>query len=219
MDHFSEQNWADFVRGVGNSESRAELESHLASDRGDCATTLNFWTRMYTVTTREGFSAPPPEAVRMVKLEFAARRNAVSSEPLVANLMWDSFAQPALAGVRSIAAAARQMVYEAEGLTVDLRFDRPPQSNTIHLIGQVLSHRTPRISTAGAAVMLWTDSGLSIAETKANEFGEFRLEFEAQNQLRLSIEIGKSLIRISLANLKLAQDTNETMPVTHSGNR
>jgi hypothetical protein len=219
MEHFSEQNWADFVRGVGNSENRAELESHLASDCGDCAAALNFWTRMHTVTTREGLSAPPPEVVRMVKLEFAARPIAVRAEPLVANLMWDSFSQPALAGVRSIAAAARQMVYEAEGLTVDLRFDRPPQSNTIHLIGQALSSRTPRISMAGASVMLWTEKGLSIGETRANEFGEFKLEFEAQNQLRLSIEIGKSLIRIPLANLKLTQDTNETMPVTHSGNR
>jgi len=219
MEHFSEQNWADFIRGVGNLESRAKLESHLAGDCGDCATALNFWTRIHAVTTREGLSAPSPEVVRMVKLEFAARRISVSSEPLTANLMWDSFSHPAVAGVRSIAAAARQMVYEAEGLTVDLRFDRPPQSNTIHLIGQVLSRRTPRISIAGALIMLWTDKGLSIAETRANEFGEFKLEFEAENQLRLSIEIGKSLVRIPLANLKATRDVNDLSRVTDGGNR
>jgi hypothetical protein len=51
--------------------------------------------------------------------------------------------------------------------------------------------------------MLWTEKGLPLLEAKTNEFGEFHLEFEAQDYLRLSIQmVGRMPIRIPLANLK-----------------
>ena len=219
MEHFSEQVWADFVRQTRSSNSREEIESHLASGCKDCAAALELWKRVHALTNREGTYVPPADAVRMVKLEFAATRMQDCTEPVTANLIFDSFSQPALAGVRSVAAAARQMVYEAEGLTVDLRFDGPPQSNRVHLIGQVLDRRTPRASIVDAAVMLWTDRGLSIVETRANEFGEFNLEFEAQDQLRLSVEIGKTLIRIPLANLRPKYDAEGPLGGPNAGNQ
>jgi hypothetical protein len=220
MEHFSEQVWADFVRQPRSSKSGEKVESHLASGCKNCATALELWKRVHTLASHEGAYLPPADAVRMVKLEFAARRmQERAEEPTTASLIFDSFSQPALAGVRSVAAAARQMVYEADGLTVDLRFDGPPQSNKVLLTGQVLDRRTPRLSTRDASVMLWTERGLSIVETRANEFGEFNLEFEAQDQLRLSVEIGSTLIRIPLASLKPKHDADGTSDGSHAGNQ
>jgi hypothetical protein len=201
MEHFSEQAWTDFVRGISSSE-REEMEGHLAHGCNECALTRNTWQQVHTVALRETSYAPPEGSVRMAKLEFAAQVFEKSKQPVLANLIFDTYAKPALAGVRSVAAAARQMVYEADGLAVDLRFDSPASSRRIFVTGQVLDKRVPRAAIEDSAVILWTQKGLALAETKANEFGEFHLEMEPQNNLRLSIQVeGRALIRIPLANL------------------
>ena len=202
MEHFSEQAWADFVRGISNSE-RGEMESHLADGCNDCAATRDTWKQLHTIALRESNYAPPEAPVRMAKLEFAAQSFEKSKQPVLATLMFDTLATPLLVGVRAAAASSRQMVYEADGLAVDLRFDSPASSKRIFLTGQVLDKHIPRAPLQDAAVILWTERGLPVTETKANAFGEFHLELEPQNNLRLSIQVvGRALIRIPLANLK-----------------
>lgn len=200
--HFSEQAVVDFVRGV-DARKHVELESHLASGCPQCTADVRALKLVQSVGAQESRYAPPSDVVRMIKLEFEAQK---SESP--ATLVFDSLAQPALAGVRSAGtAAARQMVYEAEGLMVDLRFDRPSRSKCISLIGQVLDQKAPGASLANASVMLWTDNGLVLAETRTNGLGEFQLEFEAQNRLRLSIQaVAGTLIRIPLADLSSNQE-------------
>ncbi|HKW16309.1 MAG TPA: hypothetical protein VJO35_02250 [Terriglobales bacterium] len=203
MEHFSEFAWADFVRGISTSE-REEMATHLANGCDDCGLARDTWKQVHTITLRDMNYAPPQESVRMAKLEFAAQSFEKSKQPVLANLVFDTFGKTVLAGVRSsAAAAARQMVYEADGLAVDLRFDSPASSKRIFLTGQVLDKRVPRASIEDSAVILWTQKGLAVAETKANSFGEFHLELEAQNNLRISIQVaGRALIRIPLANLR-----------------
>jgi hypothetical protein len=202
MEHFSGQAWADFVRGISNSE-RDHIEAHLANGCNDCAAARDIWTQVHTMALREAHYTPPKDAVRKAKLEYAARSFESCKQPVLAKLVFDTFKQPALAGVRSAATAARQMVYEAEGMAVDLRFDEQPAAKKIFLTGQVLDRQVPRASLDDAAVIVWTDRGLALAETKANAFGEFSLELEPQANLRLSIQvIGRALIRIPLADLK-----------------
>lgn len=202
MEHFSEHSWADFVRGVSNTE-RGAMDSHLANGCNECAGARDLWKQLHAVALRESNYTPPGFAVRMAKLEFAAQSFEKGKQPVLASLVFDTFSRPTLAGVRSGAAGPRQMVYEAEGLAVDLRFDGLAFSNTVFLTGQVLDRQVPRVSLEDSAVILWTDKGLAVAETKANEFGEFSLELKPQNNLRLSIQVvGRALIRIPLAELK-----------------
>src|SRR6476659_10241184 len=207
MHHFSEAVFADFVRGI-DVPAYKELQSHLASQCSQCGKSVKAWLQLQAIGVRENTYCPPVASVRVVKLEFEAR--CAQEKELPGNLVFDSFSQPALAGVRSAsAAAARQMVYEAEGMMVDLRFDRPTHSKCISLIGQVLDKRVPRVSLANAAVMLWTEKGMVLAETKTNAVGEFHLEFEVQNRLRLSIQASAgTLIRIPLVTLIAERDSN-----------
>jgi hypothetical protein len=207
MPHFSEEVFTDFVRGI-DVPGNKELQSHLASQCGQCLQTYSIWQHLQLITSREEVYCPPAAAVRMIKVEFEARKT--PQHELSGNLLFDSFTQPALAGVRSAgAAAARQMVYEAEGMMVDLRFDRSAHSKCVSLIGQVLDQKSPRVSLANASVMLWTEKGLVLVETKTNVLGEFHMDFEAQNRLRLSIQASRgTLIRIHLANLIAEQDSN-----------
>jgi hypothetical protein len=201
MAHFSEKAWVEFVRGIDNSE-REVMGAHLASCCEHCAAERDSWEAIQAVTLRECNYLPPEGLVRMVKLEFTAQSTEKEKQGVVANLVFDNFAKPVLAGVRSSIAAARQMVFEAEGFAVDLRFDGPAPSKRIVLTGQVLAKRVPGSALRDAVVILWTHRGLAIAEARANAFGEFSLEFEKQSKLRLSIEVaGQKHIRIPLADL------------------
>ena len=200
MQHFSEQAWADFVRGVGEPEPKANIETHLARGCSDCRATSDVWNQVQTMVSNERSYTPPESAVRMVKLEFAAT-NSQEQASVLANLLFDTFAQPLTAGIRSGAAVARQLVYEAEGLTVDLRLDSQSPSGKILVVGQVLDQRLPRVSPSGVCIALWTPKGQPFLEVSPNESGEFQLEVNAKDDLRLLIEVaGRKTIRIPLTN-------------------
>jgi hypothetical protein len=219
MEHFPEHIWIDFVRGIpanktGRSEktvARAELHAHLASGCKDCLETFGFWKELDRVAARESGHCPPENAVRLAKVEFAARRLRGRADAVEARLVFDTFKQPLPAGVRSAAATPRQMVYEAGGLTVDLRFDVQPRAKKVHLIGQVLG--ADRLGTVRGIfpVMVCTEKDLLLAESTTNNLGEFYVEFAAQDHLRLCFWVtSKKLIRIGLENLQTKTDWDGT---------
>ena len=202
MAHFPDEAWADFTRGISEFKTTADLRSHLANGCSECTAAFTTWKRVNAISAQESSYSPSEEVVRLVKREFAIRQAPEPSPWSLAKLVFDSFAQPLPTGVRAHAVSARQLVYEAEGLTVDLRLDTQPSSSRVCAVGQVLDKRIPR-ALGNASVMLWTEKGHPVLETVANEFGEFQLEFEAQDQLRISIELtGRSPIRIPLTRVK-----------------
>ena len=202
MEHFSEQAWADFTRGFGTSPKAEGIKAHLAAACLPCQTAKGFWGRVHTMALAESTYTPAANLVRLAKFEFTANRKAESAEWTVASLLFDSFSQPSLAGVRSASATARQIVYEANGLVVDLRFDRMQPSGKVSAVGQMLDKRVPRELLAGSPVVVWTEDGQLVATTEANGFGEFQLEFVPQDRLRLTARVGSRRVNIPLSNLK-----------------
>ena len=202
MDHFSEQTWADFTRGFPPSGKARDIHAHLAAGCLHCKTAKGFWGRLQTMAVAEGAYTPPADLVRLAKLEFIANRKAESAEWTVAELLFDSFSQASLAGVRSAPATARHIVYEANSLIVDLRFDRMQPSGKVFAVGQVLDTRVPQELLSGSPIVVWTADGQLVATTEANEFGEFQLEFVPQDHLRLTARVGRRRVHIPLSNLK-----------------
>jgi len=203
MDHFSEQPWIDFVRGVGAVEVGREIRIHLDTSCPKCKTTLDAWTRVRQLATDEAAFTPPENLVRMVKLGFAGR--AAAQQPkkwTLANLVFDSFAQPLLAGVRSGELNMWQVIYEAEGLTVDLSFGRRSKAKKIHLVGQVLEKREVR-PWRNVSIDLTTEKDQVLGTTVANASGEFQMEFEAKEFLWLLIKAeSHNTVWIPLTNLR-----------------
>jgi len=202
MEHFPDQTWADFVRGAGLCANAQDIEAHLANRCPECKTAFDLWRGLGAFAAKESEYTPPPDLVRMVKLEFASQYPAEPAGWTFAGMVFDSMNQPLPAGIRSAAASTRQVVYEGEGLTVDVRFERKPHSNRISAAGQVLDKQVPLRWLGNAAVVIWTDGGQMLATTEANDFGEFQFEFESHDQLRISIATeGRRTLRIPLGNL------------------
>lgn len=201
MPHFSEQQWADWVRGVAVSETTSAAQAHIANSCPDCKSALDLWKRVGDLASAEQNYLPPENLVRLVKLEFALRPSS-QEEGMLAGMLYDSIAQPLPVGIRGAAAGIRQVLYEAEGLTIDLRLDHKPNSNTIHASGQVLSKDVPLCWVHEATIVLWDDKGQMVTTTESNHHGEFQFEFEAQDQLRITIaSAGRKTLRIALGNL------------------
>lgn len=202
MEHFPDQTWADFVRGVGLCANARDIEAHLANRCPECSTAFGLWRGLGAFAAKEAEYTPPADLVRMVKLEPASQHPTDPEPWTFAGMVFDSVTQPLPAGIRSTAASTRQIIYEGEGLMVDVRFERMPHTNRISAAGQVLDKEVPLRRVGNATIVLWTDGGQMLATTEANDFGEFQFEFECGDQLRMSIATdGHRTLRIPLGNI------------------
>jgi hypothetical protein len=207
MQHLSEQPWVDFVRGISGPDASRDIKAHLASGCLKCKTAHEVWNLVERLAIEENAYAPPENLVRLVKLGLASRPGLASNlaRPAatwtMANLVFDSFLQPLMAGVRSGALNVWQVIYEAEGLTVDLRFGRRAQSKAVHLVGQVFDNQEVRALQNHATVELSTEQDQMVATTDVSSLGEFHFEFEAKEHLWLSVKaVGRNPVRIPLTN-------------------
>src|SRR4029077_17087577 len=201
--HFAEETWVDFVRGAIPPGTMQDLEHHLATNCPECERAFGFWQQVVNVAADERNCTPPEYLVHLVKTEFNFRQAEESDSPMIATMLFDSAVQLLPAGLRSGPASTRQVVYEAEGLTVDMRFERNHQRNLISASGQVLDKEAPLSWLGNAAIVLWTNQGLMVTKTETNRCGEFQLEFAPQDQLRLSvITEGRKTLRIVLGSLE-----------------
>jgi hypothetical protein len=105
----------------------------------------------------------------------------------VARLVLDTFLQPLPAGIRNSQTDIRQLVYETQDLTVDVAFERGPDSNCTTLLGQIISTNEPKIPMNGVTVVL-KSRRTPLGARMTNEAGEFAFEF--QNERRsVSLEV------------------------------
>jgi hypothetical protein len=191
--HFDDTVWVDLVRGTISPATKNELEKHLQAGCAECRQALTTWQWMYSSTQRERRNAPPADLVRMIKQEFEIRYPQTEKQGTwLATLRFDSFAQPAAAGMRTAAAATRntrQMVYEANGINIDLHFEfHPPQSMVV--VGQVLDKNNAY--SMPLTLVLFNEQGAAVLETQTTEFGEFQFECDMRERLRLSFELTSS---------------------------
>jgi hypothetical protein len=202
MSHFSEQVWADFARGLDVHGNQREVSAHLAASCPECKAALDLWKCVLRAASKENDYAPPESLVRMVKSEFFSAEAAEAQGWPLASLLFDSSSAPRQVGIRGAAASTRQLVYEGEGLTVDVRFERQPNSSKIWASGQVLDKEVPLRWLGKATIALWNDRGQMLAKTEAGEYGEFQFEFEPQEHLRISIAtIDRRTLRIALGDM------------------
>ena len=100
-------------------------------------------------------------------------------------MLFDSNLQPMTAGIRG-SVSARQFLYETDDYYIDLRLEPRRETDRACLVGQILTRRETQRPAEGFVVRLQKGKR-SIAETSANQFGEFQLEFDGASDLCVSI--------------------------------
>ncbi len=214
MEHLAEQPLVDFVRGVSNPSVTLAIKAHLDAGCSKCQTAVESWNRVRRLAAQEDAYMPPENLVRMAKFAFISHTTAraQSDRPAgwtLAKLVFNGFAQPLPAGYRSGTLSSSlstnlniwQVIYEAEGLTVDLRFGRRSLSTVVYLVGQILDKHSAQALHAETTVELSTENDLLIATSPITAMGEFHIEFQEKGPLWLSVKTsGRNPVRIPLAN-------------------
>src|SRR5437879_9060276 len=91
------------------------------------------WQKVAKAAAAEASYQPPPQKVRAVKSAFtmtgpASKRRETGG---LLQLLYDSFLQPALVGVRSGAMRVRQMLYRADPYQIDFQIESQPEQNRL----------------------------------------------------------------------------------------
>jgi hypothetical protein len=191
-EHGSEEDWVDFARQQAEPGRRARLEQHLEKGCSRCTRTLRLWTAVLDVADHEDAYRPPEEALRQLRGQFALRRPKRLLERMAeqAALLFDSFRQPQAAGVRAAGRGPRQLLYKAGRYTIRLRLEPTPEAERLSIVGQILDAQDPPSALQDIAVLALKGSK-TLDRTLTNHLGEFVLEPDAAENLRLCIGVAE----------------------------
>jgi len=187
MEHFSVEKWIDFVNRAATTNEKQQMDKHLSLGCESCQKTVSLWQRVRSSAAAEGNYQPPESAVRIAKAAFAGAgfgSQKKGSDSRV-QVLFDSFLQPMLAGVRSAGAGARQMLYRADPYQIDVQLEMKPSGNRVVVTGQLLSLSDPNIIAAGTRIRVSNMHG-DVMHTVANQFGEFSGEVKNSGDLQLT---------------------------------
>jgi hypothetical protein len=200
MSHFSEGDWVDFVRGLLPMSRDSELRSHIDQQCPECVEALAFWKLLFASVTREAQHEPPEHVLQAAERLYARHKpwRWLTASARWAELVFNSLQQPSPAFVRGQISSDRHLVYKAEPFTIDVTLTADVATNSLLMLGQILSSQNPDQSTNEVHVLVLSGENL-IAKTIATESGEFELRCDANADLSLFISIrGERVIGLSL---------------------
>jgi hypothetical protein len=191
MKHFTTVEWIDLVNQVVTPSVKQQMEEHLANCK-QCTTEFLRWQRIRQLGAGEESYQPPEETVRIVKAAFAGSQFAAQRRGARGALavLFDSFLQPALAGVRSAGSASRRMLYGADPYQIDLQIEAQNDGKSLLVTGQLMDFRQPEMVGSEVPVLFSNLRG-GMIQGRTNQFGEFRAEMENSGDLELVFDRGK----------------------------
>ena len=206
MKHFDITHWADFARGVAADADRAAMEAHLSYGCRRCRGTLELVQRVATTARTEAVYAPPDSVVRCAKAIGALLRPQGSTvSRLIMRLAYDSFRDPAPAGIRAEDRVSRHTLFEAGNFALDLRLEQEKGSPLTTLVGQLTIRQEPDGSLDEAPVLLMTKKEI-VAHAVYNRFGEFQMDYPSSRHLRLCISVNPPGKRLELSLNRLVAE-------------
>jgi hypothetical protein len=189
--HYSSQNWIDYVRNLVSPQDAAAMTNHLKSGCESCTKEKASWSKLAAFAKTEAQFEPPEHVVNMAKaLVQAPKREKALRIREIAELVFDSFLSPQLAGVRSAAGVgSRQLLYRAGEVMIDVRFEANDESERFAVTGQVFRDQGSKVGMTRVPISLISGKN-ELARTSTNQFGEFYLEHEsADKNLQVSLEV------------------------------
>ena len=211
MTRFKITDWCDFVRGVADPQQGADMRREL--EAGDAPSRMiDMLSLVAEVGQLDSALEIPEHAVRVAKAAGSLARPQDRPETadetglgkllryLPFSITFDSFAEPALAGTRSLQGADRRLSVEAEAYKIDLRVEHDTEPQSTVVVGQLL-RRSPGAEREGTE---WTDAedpmqdipvlaleaGRIVGRSKTGRFGEFQAEGLPNEALSLCLLVG-----------------------------
>jgi hypothetical protein len=205
--HFSDEDWADFTRGVADSHRRAAMQRHLEEGCQRCAGLHDSLAAVQAAAAADRRYEPPAGTVRRAKAlyEFRGQVSPFARALETVKLLFDSQVAPLAAGVRSSPGGPRKLLFASGDLVIDLQIAPGHQPRHTEIIGQISAPPHLAGRKASQPIVL-RRGGLSVADATTNKRGEFQIEFAGPfEELTLTLGADREMTVITLETLTRTQ--------------
>ena len=196
MTKFDITQWSDFVRGLVAEDTAESMREALSEGNSKDRRTVELLREVAEVGVFDAKLEIPEHALRGAKAIGSLRRPQAEEERgilryLPFRLTFDSLLQPAAVGTRNLHAQDRQLIYESEGYTVEVRLEREADTATTALVGELLAQgESPRPATRIPVLIKAGDR--IVAQATTGRFGEFQAEGLPAESLSLALMVGET---------------------------
>jgi hypothetical protein len=194
MRHITVENIMDYMDGQGNDVEKLTFETHLAGCR-DCLELKQEFQALVTQLRDDSSFEPPADVVQWGVNLFqpVMQPEQGGLRKIIAALVFDTFDQPLLAGVRSVGAPPRQLLFRAGDVDVDVKIESMETNDRITLVGQVLSSATKFFDNTPVKL---ESHGIVRYRTRTNVVGEFSFDEVPKDTYHLSVDLPEGQITL-----------------------
>jgi hypothetical protein len=187
----------DYVDGGLTEEAKAPVENHL-SQCSDCLELKQELEQFILQLQADAAFEPPAELVQWGVSLFQPMLQPKEStggkiRKFVASLVFDTFDEPMLAGVRRVGAPPRQLLFRAGDVDVDVKIESMEANDRISLVGQVLSNTEKFFDNTPVKL---ESHGTVRYKTMTNFVGEFAFDEVPKDTYHLSVDLPEGQITL-----------------------
>jgi hypothetical protein len=170
-------------------------ENHLSACK-ECHDLSQEFQLLVTRLRNDSMFEPPTDLVQwgINLFQPVAQLEPVGAlKKLIGLLVFDSFDQPMLAGVRRVGAPPRQLLFRAGEVDVDVKIESMEANNRITLVGQVLSNAEKFFDNTPVKL---ESHGIVRYKTRTNLVGEFSFDEVPKDTYHLSVDLPEGQITL-----------------------
>lgn len=199
IQHISLIDLTIFHMGTASPQVVERITRHLDENCAECRAAYEFLGRLMGVMRRDR-QASPPEAVlerarKIFHLVPAQVVAPLSPSERIAQLVFDSFREMAPAGVRGVFSPSRHMVFDDQGLVVELHIEPEASAERQAITGQLQSENTAPKQLEGLPIMLMEGEHV-LMSTRTTAFGEFLFRHVPRRELCLLLVCADRMVKV-----------------------
>ena len=197
MRHINAENLMEYIDGRGAVSSKATVEEHL-SECSDCLQLKSELEQFLFQLHADSSFEPPAELVQWGVSLFQPLLQPTKTvggkiRKFVASLVFDTFDEPVLAGVRRVGVPPRQLLFRAGDVDVDVKIESMEANDRISLVGQVLSNTEKFFDNTPVKL---ESHGTVRYKTMTNFVGEFAFDEVPKDTYHLSVDLPEGQITL-----------------------
>jgi hypothetical protein len=184
----------NYMEGFGSDVENSTVDTHLASC-AECSDLKQEFQILVAQLREDSSFEPPADLVQWGKNLFqpVMQPQAGGLRKIIASLVFDTFDQPMLAGVRRVGAPPRQLLFRAGDVDVDVKIESMEANDRITLVGQVLSSATKFFDNTPVKL---ESHGIVRYRTRTNVVGEFSFDEVPKDTYHLSVDLPEGQITL-----------------------
>jgi hypothetical protein len=195
MQHLNIEEIINYVHGQSSDTEKSVVETHLM-ECPKCLQQKHEFQNLVVGLAEDSSFEPPAELVEwgINLFQPKARVAGAPTRPrVIAMLIYDTYDQPLLAGVRRAGVPPRQLLFRSGNVDVDVKIESSRPNDRISLIGQVLSTEPKFFPNTPVNL---ESHGVVRYRTTTNGVGEFSFDEVPKDTYHLSVDLPERQIML-----------------------